>query len=130
MRSSTVSTELNTGIYYSFVDVKFSDTGRIMANNLIGYSVENAGTILKSRHFGMNYNIKLLWQRIAGTGLNVINNEVEFYVNPEVTMFYYPGDTSADGVFVRFKAVTNSFNRGYPVLQVGYNSTLSLTKKK
>jgi len=128
-RVGQLSAELNGGLTYSFVDLKLSDTSRLYPNNMIGMYVEQKGSVLKSRHFGLNYAVRALFQRIAGTGIPVADRSYYAYLNPEISLFYYPGNTKNDGIFARFYTVTNVGDHSYPLLQLGYSSKLSLSKK-
>lgn len=129
-RLGQLSVELNGGLTYSFVDLKLSDSSRLYPNNMIGMYIETKGSILKSRHFGLNYAVRALFQRIAGTGIPVADKSYYAYLNPEISLFYYPGRTKNDGIFARFYTVTNVGDHSYPLLQLGYSSKLSLSKKR
>jgi len=130
--------ELNGGMNYNFSNVQLgNDVSNLKTyNTWSGYS-EIAAELLNTENFGMDVYIKLLWQNTVNTSM-LVSGYQDFYVIPQICMFYYPGDNKSSKIFLKLNLTQQEsasthldqnildYKRGFISLQVGYSAKLKI----
>ncbi len=120
--------EYNVGFTYDFADIITAGTNEPETINFTSQYFEIKAGIAKSKYFGLEYSLRVLFQQNASTGLDLWP-DADNYLIPTISAYFFPREESSSQLFLRFRTV-GSFSQfaSYPLLQFGVSSKLSLNK--
>jgi len=122
-------TEFNIGVTYDFTDIRLGSALENEQANMYSFYIEDRGCISRTKYFGLNYSISMLWQQVANTNLSFSTSSDAYFI-PEVSIYYFPKGETSNKLFVRFKTFSNLASlQSYPLFQFGYSTNLSFIKK-
>jgi hypothetical protein len=119
---------------YQIADLRLDDTA---SQNYKLFNI-GAGILLEFRrynNFGFNFGVEFTHYDVDGVNeINGLTNPENFWTSHyEAEVYYFPGDTKKQSVFLRLKAYTENapdYGEAFYQLQFGYRFSIGVGKLK